>query len=198
MDRYADGDTQAFGEVYDHLAPRLHTFLQRQTRDAAAADDLVQQTFLQIHHARATYLRGADVLPWAFAIARRLVIDRHRRRRPELSFDRADGAHGEDAEDWLASREGNEAGPDALLEAKQTAARVAAVLDGLPEGQRLAFELLKRDGLSLIEAAEILGIGVGAVKVRAHRAYEAIRAVLQEGPGSDARTPRPTEARGTP
>jgi RNA polymerase sigma-70 factor (ECF subfamily) len=66
----------------------------------------------------------------------------------------------------------------------------------MPEGQRLAFELLKRDGLSLVEAAEILGIGVGAVKVRAHRAYEAIRAVLHEGRGDDARPPKATDTRG--
>jgi RNA polymerase sigma-70 factor (ECF subfamily) len=66
------------------------------------------------------------------------------------------------------------------------------------EGQRIAFELLKRDGLSLVEAAEILGIGVGAVKVRAHRAYEAIRAVLREGRGDGASPTKPTDSRGAP
>ena len=63
MDRYAQGDSAAFGIVYDLLAPRLFAFLIRQTRSRAAAEDLVQQTFLQIHCARASYIGGADVTP---------------------------------------------------------------------------------------------------------------------------------------
>jgi len=48
----------------------------------------------------------------------------------------------------------------------------------LPETQRVAFELVKEEGLSLAEAAQVLGTTVSAVKLRAHRAYEALRAVL--------------------
>src|SRR5438105_9007550 len=79
MDRYARGEDAAFVEVYDHLAPRLQAYLMRQTRDAARAEDCMQQTMLQIHRARGRFLPGARVLPWAFAIARRLLIDMHRR-----------------------------------------------------------------------------------------------------------------------
>src|SRR5438067_2388234 len=79
MDRYASGDDTAFGLVYDALAPRLYPFLLRKTRDPSRAEDLVQQTFLQMHCARETYVTGADVLPWAFAIARRLAIDAFRK-----------------------------------------------------------------------------------------------------------------------
>src|SRR5260370_6889043 len=85
MDRYADGDDAAFSELYDILAPRLFGYLLRQTRNNARAEDLVQQTFLQMHCARGKFIRGADVVPWAFAIARRLMIDGFRRSRPEGS-----------------------------------------------------------------------------------------------------------------
>ena len=60
MDRYARGEDAAFGELYDLLAPKLLGFLYRQTRDRARAEDLVQQTFLQMHCARETYTTRAQ------------------------------------------------------------------------------------------------------------------------------------------
>ena len=80
MERYADGDESAFATLYDEVAPRLLRFTSRQLRSAAAAEDVVQQAFLQMHVARGQFTRGAAVLPWAYAIARRLVIDLSRRR----------------------------------------------------------------------------------------------------------------------
>src|SRR5258706_3960985 len=86
MDGYAAGNDAAFGDVYDALAPRLYGYLLRQTRDPGRAEDLLQQTMLQIHAARGRFFRGAEVVPWAFAIARRLLIDSYRRRRREAKF----------------------------------------------------------------------------------------------------------------
>ena len=83
MERYARGDDQAFSQLYDSLAPRLHRYLLRASRDPTRADDLLQQTMLRIHRARGRFIVGAEVLPWAFAIARRLVIDSIRRRKNE-------------------------------------------------------------------------------------------------------------------
>jgi len=171
MDRYAAGDDAAFGALYDALAPRLHGFLIRQLRDRTHAEDLLQQTMLQIHCARATYVTGAEVVPWAFAVARNLVIDAHRRRttRREVELDDGDGTH---------DRPSIQPSPDDAAQSREAAATIQRVLATIPEPQRVAFELLKYDGLSLAEAAEVLGASVGAVKVRAHRAYEALRAAL--------------------
>jgi len=169
MDRYASGDDAAFGLVYDALAPRLYPFLLRKTRDAGRAEDLVQQTFLQMHCARETYVTGADVLPWAFAIARRLAIDAFRKGGRERLSD--DGAS---FEDELVS----ELCPDGALRTKRAALVIRSTLESLPEAQRTAFELLKLEGMTLAQAAETLGDSVTAVKLRAHRAYEALRAAL--------------------
>src|SRR5215467_1908558 len=84
MERYARGDEAAFGELYDAIAPRLLGFLRKATRDACVAEDLMQQTLLHMHRARGSFIPGAPVLPWAFAIARRLMTDHARRRRVEL------------------------------------------------------------------------------------------------------------------
>jgi RNA polymerase sigma-70 factor (ECF subfamily) len=176
MARYGAGDDAAFVEVYDELAPRLFGYLVRQTRDQARAEDLVQQTFLQMHRARGTFVPGAEVVPWAFAIARRLLIDGYRRGRREVLAPEPAGGEGE-----RAGRD-EPAAPDApaddLVQAAQLAARIQAELARLPETQRVAFELLKEEGLSLAEAAQVLGTTVSAVKLRAHRAYEALRLVL--------------------
>ena len=84
MERYAAGDEAAFALVYDSLAPRLYGYLLRQTHDRARAEDLLQQTMLHIHKARDRFIPGAEVMPWAFAIARRLVVDGVRRGRREV------------------------------------------------------------------------------------------------------------------
>src|SRR5436305_1552434 len=70
---------QAICPRFPLLAPRLLGYLFRHTRDRARAEDVVQQTMLRIHKARGRFTPGAEVTPWAFAIARRLLIDSHRR-----------------------------------------------------------------------------------------------------------------------
>ena len=99
MDRYAAGDDSAFADVYDTVGPRVHAFLLRQTRSRISADDLLQQTLLQIHRKRGTYASGLPVLPWAFSIARRLYIDELRRRKTDALW----SARGVEEDDRLAS-----------------------------------------------------------------------------------------------
>lgn len=178
MERYSQGDDAAFAEVYDGLAPRLYGYLLRQTRDSALAEDLLQQTLLQMHRARGRFFPGAEVTPWAFAIARRLLIDSIRRRKREGIIESSDDA-------GLDSVPGSEPGADQVLEALQVAGRLQAELARLPEQQRVAFELIKQEGLSLAEAAQVLGTTVAAVKLRAHRAYSALRGVLGESGGNE-------------
>lgn len=186
MDRYARGEDAAFEVVYDGLAPRLQGFLLRYTHDRARAEDVVQQTMLQIHRARGRFMLGSQVVPWAFAIARRLLIDMHRRGGREVLSPTGDDSPSE----LLAALD---APADDVVIAKEVAARLADELGRLPENQRVAFELIKQDGLSVAEAAQVLGTTVPAVKLRAHRAYEALRAVLADLAGSDAH-----EGRGEP
>jgi RNA polymerase sigma-70 factor (ECF subfamily) len=179
MDRYADGDAAAFAEVYDLLAPRLAAFFHRRTPDAAAAEDLTQQTLLNMHRARQSFVRGSGVTPWAFAIARRLLIDAHRRRRNEVLLE--PGA-AEAQEDQRPAPDGV---PDEVVSSHQMAARARAELARLPEPQRAAYQLVREEGLSLAEAAEVLGTTQAAVKQRMFRVSEALRAALGlRGPGS--------------
>src|SRR5262249_53238719 len=88
MERYADGDAAASADPYAALAAKLLAYLRRHTRDACQAEDLLQHTFLQIHRARSSFIPGAEVTAWAFAIARRLVIDASRKSRREVPLAR--------------------------------------------------------------------------------------------------------------
>jgi RNA polymerase sigma-70 factor (ECF subfamily) len=180
MDRYARGEDSAFGELYDGLAPRLTSMLLRSTSDRAKAEDVVQQTMLQIHRARGRFILGGQVVPWAFAIARRLLIDQHRRGGREVLAPTSE-------DDLTELLEAVDARADEVAIAKELAARLTAELARLPENQRVAFELIKHDGLSVAEAAQVLGTTVAAVKLRAHRAYEALRAVLASRAAEDER-----------
>ncbi len=172
MDRYACGEDRAFSELYDLLAPRLSAFLLRRTRDAALCEDLLQQTFLQMHHARRHFGTGADVTPWAYAIARRLLIDAFRKRGRESVR-----ANDDDMDEERESPEPS-ASPEAIVGRQQLTQRVERELARLPEAQRAAFELVQCDGLSMMETAEVLGTTVAAVKLRAHRTYLALREAL--------------------
>lgn len=170
MERYAAGEDSAFGAVYDGVAPKIHAYILRQSRSEAVADDIVQQTMLRMHLARGSFLEGAQVMPWAYAIARRLLIDRSRRHRREV-LSQDDAAPGADEAAGGATAE-------ELVAAAQLSRRIESELAKLPEGQRVAFDLVKREGLSMAEAASVLGTTVTAVKLRAHRAYVALREAL--------------------
>jgi RNA polymerase sigma-70 factor (ECF subfamily) len=176
MGRYAQGEAAAFDVVYDEVAPRLERFLRRHLRDRAAIEDLIQQTFLQMHGARGSFIIGAEVLPWAFAIARRLMIDSGRR-----SKTRREDCLEMDG-DELAAQVPAPAAADGeeMLHAKEASARLEAAFGRLSEPQRSAFELVKTEGLSHAEAATILGTTVTGIKLRVHRAYLALRAALGE------------------
>ena len=144
-------------------------------RTRALADDLLQQSFLKVHRARAAYVRGADPLPWIYSIAHRTFLDEARRRKRAV----VRVGEGDELPEQPADLRGETA--DRRDEPRADPELVKAALDALaelPAQQREAVVLTKLDGKSVAEAAEIAGTSVGAMKVRAHRGYEALRKIL--------------------
>ena len=78
MQAYLDGDIEAFDALYGEFAGRLRGYLLSQCRDATLADDLLQETFMQIHRSRRTYQPGRPVTPWIYAIARHGYVMKRR------------------------------------------------------------------------------------------------------------------------
>ncbi len=164
MSRYAAGDDAAFSALYDELAPRLYAYLRRQLRSASSAEDALQQAFLQIHLHRGKFAAGEPVEPWAYAIARASAIDllrRERRRRAtELDEQVAESSAHDAAE---------------LVGAQQLGDALRAELASVSPKLREAFLLVRIEGLSHAEAAQVLDIDEGATRVRAHRAVRWLR-----------------------
>jgi RNA polymerase sigma-70 factor (ECF subfamily) len=167
MDRYAEGDAAAFAVLYDVLAPYLLGFAMNLARHRAAAEDVVQQTFLQLHRARGRWVPGARVFPWAFAIAHNSFVDSSRRGR-HVQLAGADGPDGEEVPSGAPQVDGE-------IDVKRRLAELQRQVELLPEGRRLAFQLVVLEGLSDDEAAEVMGITPVNVRVRLHRAREALR-----------------------
>ena len=78
MQAYLDGDIDAFDALYAAFAGRLRGYLLSQCRDAPLAEDLLQETFMQIHRSRRTYQPGRPVTPWVYAIARHVYLMKRR------------------------------------------------------------------------------------------------------------------------
>jgi RNA polymerase sigma-70 factor (ECF subfamily) len=173
MDRYAQGDDAAFDELYRLASPRIRGFLVRLSGDMALADDLTQETFLRVHRARGAFAAGAAAVPWILAIARNALRDSARRAqaRPKLR------ANAPDDEAPTGESPPDERG-DEVLAAREMLGIVERTLAAMPSLHREAFVLLRFEGLSVNEAAAVLGATEGAVKVRAFRAYEALREAL--------------------
>ncbi|HUQ07843.1 MAG TPA: RNA polymerase sigma factor [Kofleriaceae bacterium] len=182
MQMYCDGDANAFRQLYALIAPRVHGYLLRMVRERAAADDLVQLTFLKVHRARAAYVRGADPVPWIFAIAHRTFLDDVRGKQRARVRVTDDGETPEAVADITGAADG--AGIEGDGTKELTAATLAA-LQMLPPAQREAVVLTKLSGKSIAEAAEIAGTTPGAMKVRVHRGYEALRKALGARTGTE-------------
>lgn len=172
MARFCDGDEDAFAVLYDRYAPQLEVFLRRFVRDRALAEDLLQTTFLSVVRARGRYTPTGGVRAWMYAIAANAGRDALRRRgaRPEQAFDPALLAD-------LASA-GDGADPALPLSDPNVVRAVDQALQQLPAEQREAVLLHKMQGLSFPEIARALGTSVGAAKVRAHRGYQRLKALL--------------------
>jgi RNA polymerase sigma-70 factor (ECF subfamily) len=166
MEGYVDGNAQAFSFLYRRLSPNILGYLLRLTRNRERAEDLLQVTFAKVHRARGSYLRGAPVLPWVLAIARRSFLDERRSAHVRTEDLSPDGSLPE--QPWEERRSSEVS--DALEHA----------LDRLPELYREAIVLTKISGLSMTEAAAVLGTTETAVKLRVHRGYTQLRKQLEE------------------
>ena len=167
MTAYLQGDHAAFEKLFTRLSPSIHGFFLRSFGSRALADDLLQTTFLKVHRARKQWNREKRLRPWLFSIAARVRLD-ELRRRYGLREDT-----GAEAVEQAAEKAQPEATDPAV--AADIKSRVAAALERLPESQRVVVHLHRFEGLTFGEIAEILGTSEGAVKLRAFRAYAALR-----------------------
>ena len=168
MEGYLDGRLEAFDGLYAALSGRLRGYLLSQCRDPALADDLLQDTFLQVHRSRRTYEPGRPVTPWIFAIARHVFLMKRRSTGRRLRF-----------EERLAAEAVSGDVPRDDLKALAEKDEVHRALDQVPADQREALLLHHVQGWSFAEIAARLGIRVNAAKTRAFRGMKKMRGHLK-------------------
>lgn len=182
--RYVAGEPRAFEALFARLAPLLTRVVRRRVFDAAQAQDLVQQTFLQMHRARLDFRVDGRLRPWVVTICMNVVRQHFRRtqRAAELPLD--------DEGSWIPT-----VAPHDPVRA-EAARQLHTALAQLPEGTRRAIELHWLEGMPFPEVAEALGISTSAVKVRAHRGYQRLRGILErlDVTGAGGAAPDPSEA----
>jgi RNA polymerase sigma-70 factor (ECF subfamily) len=166
MVRYQQADPEAPAALIGALSPALLRFFRTQDLTSREqADDLLQDTWLRIHRVRHTYRAGQPLLPWVYAIARRVRVDGYRRTRRIKAHE-------------IATEKPHE--PRPRFETRNPLPSFETLVAVLPEAQREVVTMLKAGGLSLEEVARATSSTVGAVKQKASRAYERLRTLLQE------------------
>ena len=161
MRRAQQGDRDAYRALLEDVAPLVQRYLRRQLGESDALEDVVQDTFVALHRARHTFDPERPIEPWLFAIAHNAAVDHLRRERLRSSWEVLVAAP-----------------PESRVTAGSLPP-LEALLRRLSPSQRQAFELVQLDGLSVQAAAARAGVSTTALKVRAHRAYKALKAWLQ-------------------
>jgi RNA polymerase sigma-70 factor (ECF subfamily) len=173
-------DKARFAEEAMPYMASLYSAAMRMTRNAADAEDLVQETYLKAYRAFGSFQEGTNLKSWLYKILTNTFINSYRskRRRPvETDLD--------DVEDLylyrrLGGLEGAAAGRSAedLVLDQFSEAQVKAAVESLPEPFRLVVVLSDVEGFSYKEIAEILEIPIGTVMSRLHRGRRALQKAL--------------------
>ena len=170
MARSQDGDRGAYRTLLEGVTPYIRSLAARCFKQPTDAEDAVQDVLLTIHMVRHAYDPSRPFGPWLAAIANRRIIDRLRRdtrrkaREVELSIDHETFA---DASTNLHTEK-----PDEVA--------LAQAIERLPPDQRQTIRMLKRNKMSLKEAAAASGRSIPALKVATHRAIKSLRRMLKQ------------------
>jgi RNA polymerase sigma-70 factor (ECF subfamily) len=174
--RLQRGDDTAFEAIVRTHSGRLLSVARRFLGNNEDAQDAVQDAFIRAYKAIHTFEARAQLHTWLHRILvnTALMKLRERRRRPTESIEELLPSYTNDGHQAVAARDWS----DAVLERKETAALVREAIDRLPDQYREVLLLRDMEEKDTAEAAEILGTTSNVVKVRLHRARQALRTLL--------------------
>jgi RNA polymerase sigma-70 factor (ECF subfamily) len=173
--RACGGEEAAFAVLVRRYERELYGYLRRYLGDAALADDVFQNTFLQLHLKRDRYEAGRPVRPWLYTIATHQAIDALRRagRHPTVSLEQQTGGEdGGDSQRLTGLLEASGPAPLERVSTDEARELVRRSVADLPDFLRQVVNLAYFQGLPYRDVAEILDIPVGTVKSRLHTALQ--------------------------
>ena len=176
-----EGDRDSFDELVHRYERELFGYLRHYLGDAEMAEDVFQQTFLQVHLKCEQFEPGRKVRPWLYAVATNQAIDMQRRNRRHrmVSLDRcATGNSDDDQGALIELLDAPDPGPDSEAESAEQRDQVRRAIENLPEQAKQVVVLVYFQGLKYREAAEVLSVPVGTVKSRLHAAIHKLSDTL--------------------
>jgi RNA polymerase sigma-70 factor (ECF subfamily) len=176
-------DAAVFTELVSRYQSQLFNYLRRFLGGNAKAEDVFQQTFLQVHVKCGLFQEGRKFRPWLYTIATHQAIDyqRRNRRHRRLSLDQSRGSGGEEVGSLMEIVTSQDAGPGAKAESTERAEWVRSAVSNLPESLQAAVQLVYFRGMKYGEAAKLLSVPVGTVKSRLHSARKSLGQLWREG-----------------
>lgn len=175
MIRYREGDLRAFEELYGRHRQGLYRFISWRSPREDWVDEIVQDSWANLHHARGRYRPDATFRTYLYQIARNRLLDLVRQHQDLLAADMGTGTDGRDTFDVLADAAHDVVTPEAVLNEKQQANRLQRALDSLPPEQKEAIVLQQFSGMSLEEISLVVAAPVETVKSRLRYAMRKLR-----------------------
>jgi RNA polymerase sigma-70 factor (ECF subfamily) len=177
MSRYARGDAAAFELLYHRHEMRVWRYLERNVRNRATADELMQEVWFAVAREAVRYEPSARFTTWLFTIAHHRMIDSIRSNRRHTSLDSMEHAAVSEVQQFMADPS---PGPVAAAIAEDQAAALVEAITRLPHEQREAFLLQVEGDLSVEEVAAITGVNFETAKSRLRYARAKLRELLKE------------------
>jgi RNA polymerase sigma-70 factor (ECF subfamily) len=166
------GDSEAFGQLYDHYQGSVYRFLYYRTRSQTLAEDLTSETFFRALRSMSSFRwQGKDFGAWLMTIARNLTTDHYKSSKTRLETATEDMSPHDSATD----------GPEVAVLASLTNEALLTALKSLPNEQQECLVMRFLQGLSIAETAEVLGRSEGAIKQLQLRAVRNLAKLLPEG-----------------
>jgi RNA polymerase sigma-70 factor (ECF subfamily) len=178
MLRYREGDLLAFRELYGRHRLGLYRFISWRSPRAEWVDEIVQDAWASLHHARSRYRPDASFRTYLYQIARNRLFDLLRQHQHVLAAELGAGTDGRDLFDVLADAAQDVLAPDTALEQRQRSAGLHSAIAALPGEQREALVLQQFSGMSVDEIAELSSVPVETVKSRLRYAMRKLRQTL--------------------
>jgi RNA polymerase sigma factor (sigma-70 family) len=175
MLRYREGDLHAFEELYNRHRLGLYRFIAWRSPRVDWVEEVVQDSWANLHHARARYQPDASFRTYLYQIARNRLLDLLRQQQHVLAAELGTGTDGRDVFDVLADAAHDSVSPDALLDEKQRNDGLQRALAALPGEQKEALVLQQFSGMSLEEISVVVSAPVETVKSRLRYAMRKLR-----------------------
>ena len=171
------GDPLAFKQLVETWQNRVYNTLLSIVQDIQEAEDLSQEVFIQVYQSVKSFRGDSKLSTWLYRISVTKALDAERKKKTKKRV--------ANLKSWVGLGEKEESAihfyhPGIQLENKEFASLLFLALQKLPENQRVAFTLIKAEGLTYVETAAIIKVSIKAVEALMHRAKESLRKYLQE------------------